>query len=176
MERELILSVQRGKEAAFSELCEQYAPLIDSIVSRYGSRLKDSGENKEDLRQEAILSFYRAIMTYDTAQTKVTFGLYAKICMRNRMVSLLRKTQKQNKQTSKRETLSPLGNAAPSVRSNELQTLADQWLTAYEKTVFFLYIDGKSYRDIAISLGVTVKSVDNALFRAKTKLRHGYRM
>ena len=91
MERELILSVQGGKEAAFSELCEQYAPLIDSMVGRYGSRLKDPGESKEDLRQEAILSFYRAIMTYDIAQTKVTFGLYAKICMRNRMVSLLRK-------------------------------------------------------------------------------------
>lgn len=176
MERDLILSARAGNDAAFAELCRRYAPLIDSMTGQYGVLSEDPGEGKDDLRQEATVSFYRAIMTYDLDQNKVSFGLYAKICIRNRMISLLRKNHAGKKQKPKQEENPPFGGAVTEISRAELQSLADRCLTAYEKTAFFLYIDGKSYRDIAISLGVSVKSVDNALFRAKTKLRHGYHM
>ena len=176
MERELILSVRSGNDAAFAELCKKYAPLIDAITGQYGSLSEDPGEGREDLRQEATVSFYRAVMTYNLDQDKVSFGLYAKICIRNRMVSLLRKNQAGKKQKPKQKESLPFGGAVTEISRAELQALADRCLTVYEKTAFFLYIDGKSYRDIASSLGVSEKSVDNALFRAKTKLRHGYHM
>ncbi len=177
MEIDFILAAKGGDEAAFSELCKRYSPLIDSMTDKY-SRMADSlAESREDLRQEASVAFYRALMSFDTEQDRVSFGLYAKICIRNCMVSLLRKHHagKKQKTAGSEEMASPAETGATLDRE-ELVALTDRLLTVYEKTVFFLYIDGKSYRDIAISLGVSVKSVDNALFRAKTKLRHGYHM
>jgi len=176
LERELILSARRGNDTAFAELCKRYAPLIDSMTDKYQASSEAPGEGREDLRQEAAVSFYRAVMTYDLEQDRVTFGLYAKICIRNRMISLLRKNQAEKKRKPKRKEPLPGGGTVSGISREELHALADRFLTAYEKTAFFLYIDGKSYRDIAVSLGVSVKSVDNALFRAKTKLRSVYSM
>lgn len=174
MERDMILAARAGDDAAFAELCRKYAPLIASVTERYGAMLEDPSEGKDDWYQEATVSFYRAVMTYDLKQSAVSFGLYAKICMRNRMVSLLRKSQAEKKRKPKGKELLPREEAVAELHRAELLALADRCLTAYEKTVFFLYVDGKSYRDIAETLGVSEKSVDNALFRAKSKLRNGY--
>jgi len=54
--------------------------------------------------------------------------------------------------------------------------MMDRLLTKYEKKVLIMYIEGKSYKDIALTLGRNEKSVDNALFRARSKLRSGYHM
>ena len=174
LERDRILAVKAGNDAAFAEMCRDYAPLIDSMTEKYCNIHEGSRDDKEDLRQEASVAFYWAVMTYDTEQTKVTFGLYAKICIRNRMISLLRKSRSDKKraQSMAAHTVSsPSGN---DIDREALLAVAGGVLSDFEKTVFFMYIGGKSYRDIASSLGTTVKSVDNALFRAKTKVRSGY--
>jgi RNA polymerase sporulation-specific sigma factor len=173
VEEDLILAARAGDDAAFAELCRKYAPLIDAMTSQYGRTLTQNGESREDLRQEASVAFYRALMTFDENQSKVSFGLYAKICIRNRMISLLRHARSEKKKKLPKEEKASNG-ISPAIDREALQALADRCLTNFEKTVFFRYVDGKSYRDIALSLGVSVKSVDNALFRAKTKLRHEY--
>ena len=43
-------------------------------------------------------------------------------------------------------------------------------LSSLEQEVLSLYLDGKSYQEIADSLGRHVKSIDNALQRVKRKL------
>ena len=45
-------------------------------------------------------------------------------------------------------------------------------LSAFETEVLQLYMDGKSYQQIADMLGRHVKSIDNALQRIKRKLEH----
>lgn len=177
MERDRILAARQGDNTAFAELNQTYAPLIDSMTEKYRRMLEGSRDDKEDLRQEASVALYRAVMTYDTEQTKVTFGLYAKICIRNRMISLLRKsrTQQRRRQADVRVEEFPDPPIPATVYRDELVCLAQTLLTDFEKTVFFMYIGGRSYRDMASSLGVTVKSVDNALYRAKSKLKAGLR-
>lgn len=173
METDVIRAAKAGDETAFAELCRAYAPLIDAMTTKYGRSLEEAGEGREDLRQEASVAFYRALVTFDVEQSGVSFGLYAKICIRNRMVSLLRRARSRKKKKPAAEALSSVGRTAPFDRE-ALRSLAEDLLTCFEKTVFFQYVDGRSYRDIAASLGVSVKSVDNALFRAKTKVRRGY--
>ncbi len=173
MEQDLIPSAKAGNDAAFAELCRVYAPLIDSMTEKYGRLFADNGESREDLRQEASVAFYRALMTFDEGQSQVSFGLYAKICIRNRMVSLLRRHRSAKHRKSPVET-SAASPKADGLDREALRALAERVLTGYEKTVFFHYADGRSYREIARSLGVSEKSVDNALFRAKRKLRLGY--
>ena len=173
MERDTILAAQRGDEAAFAELNRVYAPLILSMADRFGSAEGMESLDREDLCQEASISFLRALRTYDADQTAVSFGLYAKICIRNHMISLLRKqrSRKNRKPPSGDRGLVPEEKSGPRADRRALRALAEALLTDREKTVFLLYIDGKSYREIAFSLGVSAKSVDNALYRAKAKIR-----
>ncbi len=175
MEFDWIRAAKAGDDAAFAELCRIYAPLIDSMTDRYGRKMPDAELQRDDLKQEVTMAFYRALMSFDPEQEGVSFGLYAKICIRNRLVSLLRRhhTEIKRKLSQDRKPI-PVAESVTGIDREALISLAEERLTAYEKTVFFLYIDGRSYRDIASSLGVSEKSVDNALFRAKKKLRCGY--
>jgi RNA polymerase sporulation-specific sigma factor len=45
-----------------------------------------------------------------------------------------------------------------------------KWLSAREYQVLMLYLDAYSYEEIAKRLGVSVKTVDNALQRARKKV------
>lgn len=55
-----------------------------------------------------------------------------------------------------------------------VEELAQKVLSEYEKRVLILYIDGLKYKDIAKALSKREKSVDNALQRARKKLRGAF--
>ena len=154
-------------DADFAALSKEYAPLIDSMTEKYFRQL---GADYEDVRQEASLAFYRAFLSFDRNQEKVSFGLYAKICIRNRLISLLRKSRSRKKRAEKR-VAAPAEEPFP-FDKKELFRLTEKLLTEYERKVFWEFLSGKSYRDIAATLGKTPKSVGNALFRARVKLRN----
>ncbi len=172
---DLITLAKNGDEGAFSELCEIYKPLIENMTDRYAARLNAIIQDKDDLRQEATVAFYRAVKTFDVSQDKVSFGLYAKICIKNRMVSLIRRANKKS-------ALRSAGTAEPEGKRigdrvfdfGELLAISDRILSKREKTVFSLYVGGKSYKEISELLFVSEKSVDNALFRAKSKIKRHY--
>lgn len=172
---ELITLAKNGDEGAFSELCEKYKPLIENMTDRYISRLNAIIQDKDDLRQEATVAFYRAVTTFDMCQDKVSFGLYAKICIKNRMVSLIRRA---NKKSSPRTVSNPkndgkrIGDRV--LDFSELLSVSERLLSKREGLVFSLYIGGKTYKEISDVLHVSEKSVDNALFRAKSKIKRYY--
>ena len=87
--KEEILAVRRGDQNAFAKLLARYTPLMESLVTKF-FHSEASAVSRDDLCQEAMLVFYQSILTYDTEQTEVEFGLYAKICMTNALVSQLR--------------------------------------------------------------------------------------
>ncbi len=178
MKDELLLAAKGGNSTAFAELTEKYTPLICSVADRYFGLLEGGSIGLDDLIQEAHMAFYRAMLSFDTDQETVSFGLYAKICIRNRMVSILRKNRSEKKHNLTAKDISGAQTVenSPRLRLKEISGIADTLLTAYEKAVFYMYLDGVSYKDIALSLGRTEKSVDNALFRAKAKLRSGCSM
>ena len=95
---ELLRLVREGREDAFDTLAREYRKLIESTARRAVRSVAESGFPEgeltlDDLRQEARLAFYRAAMSYDAdgVGKEVTFGLYAKVCMRNAMISELRR-------------------------------------------------------------------------------------
>jgi RNA polymerase sporulation-specific sigma factor len=175
--KELIIAARNGDSASFAELSNLYNPLIVAMIEKYSRSIGASEADRDDLRQEVTVAFYKAVTTFDTDQDEVSFGLYAKICIRNRLVSLLR----SSKSKSKRAKLSH-GNADKEpakprdafIFASELQELSRKILSKREREVFMMYADGRSYSDIASAVGITEKSVDNALFRAKKKLRLHY--
>lgn len=162
----LIKRAAEGENDAYQTLSDKYAPLINGMALRYGE--KTGGASHDDLVQEAHIAFLGAIRSYDTGNGKVTFGLYAKICIRNKLVSLLRKS-------SKKRFESKLGSAqSVSGEKDHVGSLADIGdvsLSKYERAALASYLEGKSYKEIAKMLGKSEKSVDNALLRVRNKLR-----
>ena len=100
---ELILQARCGNDEAFSMLCDQYSSLIDSLSSKYSVMCADEYSSKDDFVQEAKMAFYNAVVSYDTSSVKVTFGAYAKVCIRNRLVSCVRKHLSKKRRKSKED-------------------------------------------------------------------------
>lgn len=184
---ELIKKVKNGDEIAFERLAEAYRPVVDKTagsVLRTMERksLSVGDETLEDLRQEARLALYRAAMSYDPDGDgqSVTFGLYAKICVKNALVSELRRMGAKKRRLDrmlKRELTDVEGspdNTTALLDRLQIASLikrGDGVLSRYERRVLACCAEGKSVSDIAAELGKTNKSVSNALYRIKSKLR-----
>lgn len=173
----LINEAKGGDQGAFSCLCEKYEGLIQGTVSSFSDKISEEFFSRDDLYQENLMAFYRAVMTYETGNGGVTFGLYAKICMRNAMISLVRKVvsakRKQKKaplQQIKRndDVLSVVADAnLNGITLDKIYSI----LTVLEANVLSCHIKNMSYADIAAELSVSTKTVDNALYRIRKKIK-----
>lgn len=169
---ELISEIRNGSESAFSELCKSFKPLVISQVTKFfGASCPDY----DDRFQDALVALYDAVTSYDLSQDKVTFGLYAKICIRNRLISIKRK-EKTTKRKSTSYVKFDKKEIREEIRRASLEKLEENKeilsrLSAYERKVLLLYLNGHSYREIGLALKKSEKSVDNALFRIRSKLK-----
>ena len=58
------------------------------------------------------------------------------------------------------------------VESNsEIRRIFDENTTPLEKQIFLMYLDKRSYKEIAQAVGKSEKSVDNAIYRVKSKIK-----
>ena len=176
----LLHAVRAGDQDAFSALLLQYRPLIDRAVDRFSVQLPGE-ESREDIRQEALAAFYDAIRSYQTDQERVGFGLYAKVCIGNRLVSHLRRERKQQGLLSLDELNAERVMGADGdllsmiIEEEEAQLLSasiKEVLSSFEYDVFSLYFKGTSSAQIAQAMQKSVKSIDNAIARIRKKLKN----
>lgn len=179
---DLLLKARDGDQSAFEALLEKYTPLINASVL---SCLEDGLYSlyADDFRQEASVVFYNSVLTYDIGQSEVEFGLYAKICISNALRSQLRLLKKRTAERladeADGELLAVSTDAAedPSLRVLELEGLEELYsairekLSALEYRVWRLYTSGRAARDIAELIGKDERSVNNAIYRIRKKLR-----
>lgn len=185
---ELLTKVKGGEDSAFELLVKQYEPLITSVCSRYKQSIfsDDDVSAAADLTQELTYTLYRAAVSYNTMQDDVTFGRYAKRCLENRAISFLRKVNAGRRREQKVEERLRRENIrehtfevffpgiGDSERNAVLETISDL-LSTYEYKVFTMYIEGLSSGEIGAELGRDEKSVNNAVFRSKSKIRRFYK-
>ena len=111
----LISRVKAGDEISFGVLCEKYSALTESTVRRFAPSLgiqngvpqSEAAADIEELKQDAVMALYKAAQTYDAEGDgqKVSFGLYAKICMNNAMITKVRKYKRTLKKLEKRDSI-----------------------------------------------------------------------
>jgi len=168
----LIDGAAAGDEKAFSDLAEMYKPLLESMARKYAAMVDGGAASEEDLLQEATMALYSAVRSYNRSD-KVTFGLYAKICIRNRLVSFLRAYSAKGKriESGKEEYSEPSQSFFERENARETEGKIRSALSELEWEVFKLYVSKKSYAEIAESLGRSEKTVDNAIYRIKSKLK-----
>jgi RNA polymerase sporulation-specific sigma factor len=162
--------IKKGAPGAFDDLTSFYRPLLLSLVDSFEPSMPADSLGREDLMQEATLALYRAALTFDAAQSKVTFGLYAKICIKNRLISALRKQKRQKQKVFD----APPPSASHAGSRFDFEMAIKQFghlLTRYERQVLNLRLRDLSYKEIAEALHKDPKSVDNALCRIRHKIR-----
>ena len=173
---ELLALAKAGDGHAFESLLDAYSPLIESLVSGF-SCAESEFDDRDDLRQEASIAFFNAVQKYDASHAGVQFGLYAKICIRNRLISYLRRMQ-QRPPLSSEDTPYALENdedpAKMLVEREDylaLYSRINSLLSPYEKRVWWMYLSGRTAREIGNAVGKDERSVQNAIYRIRQKLR-----
>ena len=175
----LIDLVVCGDSDAFTKLVEMYNPLLKKILNSHTTE-EMSKEDVEDLGQEELIAFYRAVINFDKEQNDVEFGLYAKICITNSMISYKRAAAKKSNEalvgddemnsiTDPESEVSKFFEMRESER--ELGEQIEKTLSAYENEVWSYYVNGYSSKEIAKKLNSNEKSIDNAIFRIRKKLK-----
>ena len=173
----LLSDARDGSSKALAELISMYEPLTESLLKKY-FQTNYPQQDIEDVRQEMLIIFCNAVMTYNLNQQDVEFGLYAKICLERSLVSMLRAMKKRPviEPMPENEALHIAGED-PSRQVAESESIAELWklikenLSDYENKVWNLHLSGHSPAAIAGMLGRDVKSIDNALCRIRVKLR-----
>ena len=173
---ELIALAKVGDEVAFNTLCEQYKNLMESMSRRYSHTCSEEYMSVDDFSQEARVAFYNAIVKYDPTNQKVTFGAFAKVCIRNRLISYARKlNSKKRRSCEKCAGIEMSSSVQDTVVRRELGekliSAADDTLSKFEKKVFSYYYSGKRVREISALVGRSEKSVNNAIYRIRSKLK-----
>ena len=171
-----IRAVREGDQAAFAALLSDYEPLLGSEVSRHASGLGD--QDVEDLRQTALLAFYRAALNFDLSQQEVEFGLYAKICITNALVSQLRVINRYRFEVSVADASDayeagedPAARVMREEAATALYARVRSLLSPYENRVWALYMAGMPVGKIACRLQKDTHSIENAVYRIRKKLR-----
>ena len=173
----LIHQAQNGSQDAYMLLLGKYRPLIDASVARFVSA-DMSQQDREDMREEAERVFLNALITYDTDQDAVDFGLYAKICLRNGLISERRHLSSRRRfgvVSLMQDDISVLEDPSDKLVEEEqfrrLYRRVRAHLSEFENRIWWMFVAGVPVGEIARRLSKDEKSVHNAIYRIRRKLR-----
>jgi len=171
---EELLPFARKDKSACELLILRYAKLI--IIKSELMAAPDL--DRDDLRQEGLMGLLKAIASYESGRG-AKFSTFAEVCIVNRMRTFCAKTRKDPAAVdiddvpedfiSQEET--PESILINKEFFSELWQAVDTALSDVERRVFILVIGGASYKVTAEKLGISEKSVDNAMQRARRKIR-----
>lgn len=174
---EWIKQAQQGSRDAYLLLRVRYRPLIDASVTRH-SMSDMSLQDMADMHEEAERVFLNALTTYDTEQVGVDFGLYAKICLRNGLVSEMRRLRARQRlgvvPLDPEEMVNdedPAAALMEAERFHRLYVMIHEHLSGMENHVWWMYVAGVEVKEIAQRMGKDEKSIHNAIYRIRRKLR-----
>ena len=183
---------QNGSSDAEHTLVVRFMPLVRIKARPYFL----IGADHSDLVQEGSIGLFSAIRDYD-CEKHTSFRTYAEVCIGNNIIAAIKRATREkhfplnsyisldkpvffdNPDDEARclgdsillaATIDPEELALD--REAELHILhgLKAELTELELSVLRLYISGKSYAQIAESIGRSTKTVDNALTRIKKKV------
>jgi len=187
---ELVAAARAGDDRALAALLEKYRGFARSKAHSYFL----VGADREDIIQEGMIGLYKAIRDFNP-ELQTSFRAFAELCITRQVITAIKTATRQkhgplnNYVSFSRPVLTDdegertLGDLLPTIavsdpadlvisaeRIRALQEHFDTVLSDLEAEVLRLYVDGKSYQEIAEVLQRHVKSIDNALQRIKRKL------
>ncbi|MDL2280250.1 RNA polymerase sporulation sigma factor SigH [Selenomonadales bacterium OttesenSCG-928-I06] len=178
-----------GNMAALEYLINKYCNFVRAKARSYFL----IGAEREDIIQEGMIGLYKAVRDFRTDKLS-SFRAFAELCVTRQIITAIKTATRQkhiplnsyvslNKpiydEDSDRTLLDVLSGSRITdpeelVISREefidIEEKMGEILSDLEWKVLMLYLEGKSYQEIALELNRHVKSIDNALQRVKRKL------
>ena len=188
-DEEIVQLCHNGDTTAEEYLLNKYKNFVRSKARSYFL----IGADHEDKVQEGMIGLYKAIRDYKQEKLS-SFRAFAELCITRQIITAIKTATRQkhiplnsyvslNKplydEESDRTLLDIImegnsGNPEEMIINQEnlgnIHQKINEVLSGLEQEVLAAYLDGKSYQEIAETLGRHVKSIDNALQRVKRKL------
>lgn len=184
----LVSLAHEGDERAAEALIERYKNMV-RIKSRPYFLI---GADREDLVQEGMIGLFKAVRDY-SAEHEMSFRSFADMCVHRQIITAIKRaTRKKHAplntyvsiyRNGDEERERPLIDTMPTARTENPEELLisreslegmhgmlEDMLSPLEKRVLDLFLEGRSYQEIAAALERGTKTVDNALQRIKKKL------
>ena len=188
-DEKLVNLAQGGDEIAEEFLIRKYKDVVRSKAHLYFM----VGADSEDIVQEGMIGIFKAIRSYNKTR-QASFHTFAEICINrqiitaikratrlkhsplNTSVSLNKPLSEAEPDTTLEETLSSNSNTDPEalfllkedmgyIEGNGTEIFSDLELSVWNE-----YLKGRSYLQIAETMGRSPKAIDNAIQRTKRKL------
>lgn len=173
--RNAVVGVKNGRNEDLELIRASYAPLVESMVLSFE---KSGAGSRSDLLDEAYRALLKAVISFDDKKRGISFGLYAKICIRNALISYRRATlsrERKEKRTAEKVRSDSSNRKNPvfsGLDTDEIMDKMKKELSAYEFRVLKSYADGSSISRIAEETGRGERSVNNALYRIRRKAKN----
>lgn len=188
-DEQLVRQSQNGDHLAEAQLLDKYKPLVKAKSRAYFL----IGADSEDIIQEGMIGLYKAIRDYDK-EKNASFRSFAELCINRQMITAIKAATRQKHQPlnsyvslnkpvfendseetyldllREGELLNPEALLIGQENKNFLENQMIKNLSSFESRVLTLYLQGRSYFEIANMLNKPEKSIDNALQRVKKKL------
>lgn len=192
-DEELVVRIQDGETEITDYIIKKYK----NLVRQKAKSLFLLGADNEDLIQEGMIGLFKAVRDYDAGRD-AAFFTFADICVSRQMLTAVQASQRK-KHIPLNQYVSLYGtgtqedgedlqliHALVSVTDRnpeeltinneliqEIEKVMENDLSVLERQVIELHLTGMGYHEIAKILGRDEKSTDNALQRAKHKIRKG---
>lgn len=188
-DEQLIAAARAGDTDAEEFLYEKYKQFIRSRARSYFL----IGADREDIIQEGMIGLYKAIRDYEPDKIN-SFRSFAELCVTRQIITAIKAATRQkhiplnsyvslNKPLYSEEPERTLIDVLSVARvSDPEEAVIDQEsysamakhlrdsLSPLERDTLALYLEGRSYSEIAQTLHRQPKAIDNALQRVKHKL------
>lgn len=192
-DEKLIALYREGEKIAIDILVQRYKSLVRKSI-RVNFFV---GADKDDLIQEGMIGLFKAICDYN-AEKEASFKSFANLCVTRQISTAFKAVSRQKHMPLNRSISLSIPINGKSMDEDDEMTLMDviknnvsptpedeviskeniegineyieKVLSALEIEVFNLHMEGKNYKEIAILLDKSPKSIDNALQRIKKKL------
>ncbi len=192
--------VGRSDEEVAGEAKDGNGIALEYLINKYKNFVKAKarsyfliGADREDIIQEGMIGLYKAIRDFKGNKLS-SFRAFAELCITRQIITAIKTATRQkhiplnsyvslNKpiydDDSDRTLLDILSGTKITdpeelminrEEYNDIEFKMGEILSDLEWRVLMLYLEGKSYQEIAAELSRHVKSIDNALQRVKRKL------
>ena len=188
-DEEVVAYAREGDDVALEYLIHKYKNFVRAKARSYFL----IGADREDIIQEGMIGLYKAIRDFK-ADKLASFRAFAELCITRQIITAIKTATRQkhiplNSYVSLNKPLyddesdrtledilsgNKVSDPEELVISREefldIESKMSEFLSELEWSVLMLYLEGKSYQEIAEQLSRHVKSIDNALQRVKRKL------
>lgn len=178
-----------GDSDATEHIFSRYKNIVRSKARMYFL----AGADRDDIVQEGMIGLFKAIRDFN-AEKQVSFRSFAELCIKrqiltavktaarkkhsplNSYISLSKPVFNSENEGTLEELLNALEDNSPEdmfiwkENTEAVIKKIDEALSKLEKNVLNMYMEGKSYQEIAKLMNRPPKSIDNALQRIKKKL------